>query len=78
MSEYAMIWGRRPVLEALRGSLRLQKILLIREARGQIVARILELARKRDIPVEMVEKKSFSQYSSQGKPPGSAGIPGSL
>jgi 23S rRNA (guanosine2251-2'-O)-methyltransferase len=57
MSEYAMIWGRRPVLEALRGSLRLQKILLIREARGQIVARILELARKRDIPVEMVEKK---------------------
>lgn len=60
-----MIWGRRPVLEALRGSLRLQKIMLMEEARGANIATVLELARERGIPVEKVRKSVIA-----GKLPG--------
>jgi 23S rRNA (guanosine2251-2'-O)-methyltransferase len=62
-----VIWGRQPVLEALRGFLKLQKIVLLQGARGKIIAEIEMLARERDVAVTRMEKGSIEQRISREK-----------
>lgn len=54
-----MIYGRRPVLEALRARLRLRRIFLQQGAHGEEIARIEEEVRRRNILLERVDKKTL-------------------
>ena len=69
MKKSSLIIGRQPLIEALQAGHALDKILLQRNTAGESVAEIRELARKQQIPVQLVpvEKlNSLTRANHQG------------
>jgi len=56
-----MIWGRHPVLEALKGFLPVQEIHLHDGARGSVIEQIVELAQSRGISIKQVPRIELEQ-----------------
>ena len=63
------IYGRNPVIEALKSGTEINRITIAKGARHQVIDEIYQLARERQIPVVQVERKSSTSFS-QAKPPG--------
>ncbi len=59
-----ILFGRQPVLEALRASFPLQEIFLAREASGKIIAVIKKLALLKKVPINFVKNKNDVQKIS--------------
>ncbi|HAA89238.1 MAG TPA: 23S rRNA (guanosine(2251)-2'-O)-methyltransferase RlmB [Peptococcaceae bacterium] len=66
-----LIWGRNPVLEALKAGTPVNKVIMARGTRGSM-RQILELARQRGVPVQVVEKKVLDALVPGGKHQGVA------
>jgi len=59
-----VIYGRHPVLEALKaGTRKFKKILIARHFEGEIVNDIIKLAKQKNVPVEHVDKHNLIGYS---------------
>ena len=60
--------GRRPVIEALRSEVTVQRILLLEELeRGPQIEEIIRLARAAEIPIEPTRKKDLDRASATRK-----------
>lgn len=59
--KYDLIWGRQPVLEALRAKLPLERLNLHEGARGTIVEEILKKAEEQGIPVQKVKRTQLDK-----------------
>ena len=64
-AEHEMIWGRRPVLEALEGGLSLIKILIYEGARGTIVNDIIQKAGQSGVPVERAKRGELEELAGR-------------
>ncbi len=58
-----MIFGRQPVLEALKSGTPIEKILILFGARGSAIERIRSLAKQRGIPVTEANKQRFRELA---------------
>ncbi len=65
--KYLTIYGRKPVLEALEGSLSVARVHLADNAGGDAVERILAAARARGVRVDRVSERRVSSISRNGK-----------
>ena len=66
VSNTDIIYGRNPVLEALRfGNIRIEKIYIRFGSKGTQIDRILQIARKNDIPCSIVEKNKFKRLEQE-------------
>lgn len=58
------IWGRNPVLEALRAGTRVRRVLLARGiSPSRPIQEILELAAARGVPIEYVERDELDRFT---------------
>lgn len=59
-----VIYGRHPVMEALKaGTRKFKKILIAKKFEGEIVNEIIKLARAKNVPVEYVSRQHLIGYS---------------
>jgi 23S rRNA (guanosine2251-2'-O)-methyltransferase len=65
--KYLTIYGRKPVLEALEGSMAVARIHLADGAGGDVVERILAAAKRRGVQVQRVSERRVSSISRNGK-----------
>jgi len=61
-----MVWGRNPVIEVLRSKRRVQRLLVLVGARGEPIGTILDLARRRHIPVERAPRTRLDELTHDG------------
>ncbi len=61
--EQDIIWGRHPVLEALRSGRSIQRLLLVDGGRGEVVNEIFELARQSKIPYDVRERSALDRIA---------------
>lgn len=65
---FITVYGRKPVAEVLDdASLEVDKVLLARKARGDIVDRIVQLAEERGVVLRRVDAAQVSRLSRHGK-----------
>lgn len=64
--EQELLWGRNPVLEALRAGRPLQKILLARGTHGAAVLEIIARAREEGIPLQEVDRSRLEAMTRGG------------
>lgn len=62
--KYDLIWGRQPVLEALRGELPLKWINLHEGARGTIIDDIQKKAEEKGIPVQRLKRAQLEEEAA--------------
>ena len=55
------IYGRNPVIEALKSGTEINRITIAKGTRPQATREIYQLARERQIPVAQVERKKLDQ-----------------
>jgi len=65
--KYLTIYGRKPVLEALEGSMAVARVHVADNAGGDIVERILAAAKGRGVQVQRVSERRVSSISRNGK-----------
>ena len=65
--KYLTIYGRKPVLEALEGSVAVARVHLADNAGGDVVERILAVAKHRGVQVQRVSERRVSSISRNGK-----------
>ncbi|MFQ5772392.1 MAG: 23S rRNA (guanosine(2251)-2'-O)-methyltransferase RlmB [bacterium] len=65
-----IIYGRNPVVEALRAGQRIDKILIAAELKDTKISEILSLAKINHVPVERVSKKILAEVASTSKSQG--------
>lgn len=58
-----MIWGRRPVLEALRAGRTVQRLLVAKGAHGEVIDEIFELARKAQIAYDLRDRVALDRLA---------------
>lgn len=58
------IEGRNPVIEVLKGQRKVEKVLMLNSARGQVIDNIYNLADKKNIPVEKVTKGELNNLAN--------------
>jgi 23S rRNA (guanosine2251-2'-O)-methyltransferase len=63
-AEYEMIWGRQPVLEALKSGLSLVKINVHEGARGSIINEIIQRAGQIGVPVERIKRSKLEEETT--------------
>ncbi len=63
MAETRVIEGRQPVLEALRSEVAVSRLLLQKGAGGKPVEEVLDLARRKNVPVLWLEKADLDRRS---------------
>ena len=63
MKQSSLIIGRQPLLEAIRSGRAVDKILLQRNASGEAIAEIRELAREHNIPVQVVPVEKLASMT---------------
>lgn len=66
-STYLTVYGRKPVLEALRSGLPVARVHLAAGARGESVAEILAASRERGVRLERVPARRVSEISGNGR-----------
>ncbi len=54
-----IIYGRNPVIEAIRAGKSVEKILIAEEIKGQIISEITALARRNNVSVERISKQKL-------------------
>lgn len=59
----ALIIGRQPVVEALESGRAIDKILLQSNVSGDIIGKIRQLAKKHNVPVQMVPAEKLNSYT---------------
>ncbi len=64
-AEYDIIWGRQPVLEALKSTLPLVNIYIHEGARGFIIHVIIKRAEQISTPVELVRRSKLEEFAGQ-------------
>jgi 23S rRNA (guanosine2251-2'-O)-methyltransferase len=69
-----VIYGRKPVLEALRSDLQIDSILLLRSIQESAVAQLVALARKSGVAVRRVSKEEIEQLTGSCTNQGMAAI----
>lgn len=60
-----MIYGIRPVIEALEGGLELDKLFLLRGGRSPQMPHLIQLARQQGVPVQFVPEEKLSRLTRQ-------------
>lgn len=60
-----IIFGRQPILEALQSGTTIDKIFVKRGSQSEIISRISSLARKQNIPVQLVPIEKLNRLSRQ-------------
>ena len=58
-----LIWGRHPVLEALRAKRPLRRLLVAKGARGPVIDEIFDLARQARIPYDLRDKAQLDRLA---------------
>ena len=61
-----IIEGRNAVLEALRGEVTVEKVLLLKDAQNLNAKAVVSLCRDKKIPVQFVEKYALDRLSNTG------------
>jgi 23S rRNA (guanosine2251-2'-O)-methyltransferase len=69
-----IIYGRNPVLEALRAGQNFEKILIAAEVRGAKISEILSQAKKNRVPLQKVPKKILNEVAGTQKSQGVVAI----
>lgn len=72
MSEH--IYGRQPLLEALKNQRSFNKIFIAKEAHGDIIKTIFRLAREQKIIVQFVDKKQLDKIVAAANHQGAVGM----
>ncbi|MBR1747941.1 MAG: 23S rRNA (guanosine(2251)-2'-O)-methyltransferase RlmB [Clostridia bacterium] len=62
-----IIEGRNAVIEALRGEVTVEKVLLQKDAQNQNVKTVLSLCREKKVPVQFVDKFALERVSNTGE-----------
>ena len=65
--QYLVVYGRKPVLEALTAGVAVARVHIADGAKGEIVNEIVEAARSRGIQVNRVSPRRISSISRNGK-----------
>ncbi len=68
------IYGRIPVIEALKGNANIKKVMISNSAKGRQVSKIIHLAKEQGIPIQIVPPKSLNKYTSSLKHQGVVAI----
>ncbi len=63
MSESIVIAGRKPVMEALKASAKVDIVFFQRGIKGELIKEISEIAGKRKIPVSEIDAKKFADLT---------------
>jgi 23S rRNA (guanosine2251-2'-O)-methyltransferase len=63
-SKKNIIVGRNPVIEALTGGQAIDKIMLFRNASGEVIAQIRELAQQHQVPVQYVPNEKLNSLTN--------------
>ncbi len=58
-----MVYGRQPILEMLTGGYELEKIWVLKGAKGDDIHSILHLAKQNDVPVQSVPKERLNRFT---------------
>ena len=65
-----IIYGRKPVIEAIRAGKSIEKILIAVEIKSQVISEITALARKNNVSVERISKQKLGEqaknFNTQG------------
>lgn len=69
-----LIYGRLPVLEAVRSDIEIEKIYLLYGSHGQNINEIFRLAKKKGIKIVQVDKKKFNEICNAEDSQGIAAI----
>ncbi len=56
------IYGRQPVLEALRSETQVLRLILAKDAKGAVLNRIKQLAERKKVPVTVTEKNELQKF----------------
>ncbi len=62
-----IIEGRNAVMEALRGEVTIEKVLVLKDGAGRGAYEVVGECRKRKIPVQQVEKSALDRHSVSGR-----------
>ena len=54
-----LIFGKQPILEALKGDVKLDRIITTKESKDEIIVQIKELAQKQKVYVQVIQEKQF-------------------
>lgn len=65
--KYLTIYGRKPVLEALENDVAVARVHLADSARGEVVERIMAVAKKRGVQVQRVSERRVSSISGNAR-----------
>ena len=65
-----LIAGRQPVLEALRSDAPLEKIFILYGTHGGVIQQIDQLARRRGVPVKLIDKQRFQELAASANAQG--------
>ncbi|MCD6420135.1 MAG: 23S rRNA (guanosine(2251)-2'-O)-methyltransferase RlmB [Synergistetes bacterium] len=68
------IYGRIPIIEALKGNANIKKVMISNSAKGKQVSKIIHLAKEQGIPIQIVPPKSLNKYTSSLKHQGVVAI----
>ncbi len=68
MSE--IIYGRNPIIEAIRAGISIEKILIAEEIKGQVISEIISLAKKSGVQIERVSKQKLGERTNNFKTQG--------
>ena len=64
MKEDSLLVGRKPVLDALEGGTRLEKLWIDKDLRGELEKQVRRLARDMKVPLQYVPKQKLASLSS--------------
>ena len=60
----SIIWGRHPVLSALKAGQTCQRLLIARGSKGSVIDELFDLARQQRIPFDMVDRVRLDQATN--------------
>ena len=63
--EKSILFGRQPMLEALNNNIPLEKILIKRNLKGEIIRDIMIKARELHIPIQIVPEEKLNWYTTK-------------
>ena len=59
-----IIYGRNPVIEAIRSGTSVKRVLIVEELKGQTISEIVSLAKKNGVQIERVSKQKLSEHTN--------------
>lgn len=65
MTDQQFIYGRNPVLEALKSGHDIEKIYIDRTLKGEIEIQVREMAKRREIPISRIPANRFNKWTKE-------------